>query len=243
MDDFKLLKELSDGFSTQAKLATKYWFFLMFVSIISISHQHMENIKTVKLPLDLGEVSYLEFNSFMVLLVCATSIAFASSLFQSLRTRKLIQNVIDNTPHEKLFIENVHIQDIFDSIVTQNIHRVAPIAQFLQGENQFFGDKKPSKFIRYIGAITYFILKITSLVLLHLIPIYALITNFLLFTKLPHGNLWGLPFYFYWIIYLISLSIFLIMIVTDLKYLLKVIKRIAKPAAPVGCTPNGIKSE
>ncbi|MEO6188417.1 MAG: hypothetical protein ABIO82_05730 [Ginsengibacter sp.] len=136
MEEFQLLKELSDGFSTQAKLSNKYWLLLMLSSIVSISH--LNNINTtekIDLPFSLGKVDFIDFNAFVLLMICVTSIAFASAFLQAHRTRKLIQKVIDNKSEDKKYIEKIHVQDIFDSIVTPTFNRVAPIAQFLQGSN------------------------------------------------------------------------------------------------------------
>ena len=229
MDEHKLLKELTEGFSTQAKLSNQYWLFLMLISIISVANLNNINKKElIELPFQLGKVNFTDFNSFVLLLISASSIAFGSAFLQAQRTRMLVQRLIDNTPNDKKYIENIHIQDIFDSLVTPTFNRVAPIAQFLQGNSQFFSDKTPKKTNRLFGTLVYILLKIITSIIVFIIPLIALYKNFILFSSSTIETAWGIPIFFYWFICLITVGVYLTMIISDINFIYKVIIKLTK---------------
>ena len=229
MDEHKLLKELTEGFSTQAKLSNQYWLFLMLASIISVANLDNINKKElIELPFQLGKVNFTDFNSFVLLLISASSIAFGSAFLQAQRTRMLVQRLIDSTPNDKKYIENIHIQDIFDSLVTPTFNRVAPIAQFLQGNSQFFSDKTPKKANRLFGTLIYVLLKIVTSIIVFIIPLIALYKNFALFYSSTIETTWGIPIFFYWFICLITVGVYLTMIISDIDFIYKVVVKLTK---------------
>ncbi|MEO6188418.1 MAG: hypothetical protein ABIO82_05735 [Ginsengibacter sp.] len=69
-------------------------------------------------------------------------------------------------------------------------------------------------------------MKIITQIIIYIIPLFALIKNLDLFINLHNDTSWGLPYFFYWIISIISLSMFAIMIISDVDYIFKVMKRI-----------------
>jgi len=222
-EKYKLLKELTVGFSTQARLSNQYWLALMIVSIVSISNlENFDKTGVNYLPFNLGKVGFSDFIAIILLLITALSIAFASAFLQAQRTRILIQKLIDNIPDKDKFIENIHIQDIFDSNVSPTFNRVAPIAQFIQGRNQFFGDK-PKKKNRILATIIYLSLKVATLIIVFIVPLIALYKNFILFSNSKITPSWGLPVFLYWFICGLTAVVFLTMIVSDINYIFKVV--------------------
>lgn len=224
MQEQQILRDLTDGFSKQAKLSNQYWLLLILVSIISISKTSSITIEQSKniidLPLELGKVNFIDFNSLLILVICALSIAYASCFLQANKTRELIQRIIDNLPKKEKTINGIHIQDIFDSIVNPTFNRVSPISQFISLRNQFFSDPKPNLFVRIFSTIFYILLKIISTFIVFIIPLFAMSNNIKLFVLLKSSSTsWGLPIYFYWFISIITFLVFIIMIVSDIKYI------------------------
>ncbi len=87
----------------------------------------------------------------------------------------LIQKAINDLSDTELFIGKVHMQDYFDSISTPTYSKVAPIAQFILGKNQFFGEPKPSKGRRRFAKLVYLVFKYSTFIFLYVIPIWALL--------------------------------------------------------------------
>jgi hypothetical protein len=227
MQDCKPFQLLCDGYSTQSKLSNKYWLFVILASIVSLIN--LDKKGELALPLSLGKVNAVDFNSFILIMICTTTIAFASTFAQSSRTRNLAHRFIESLPIEDRFMNKIHIQDIFDSVTVPNFNRVAPISQFLLGKNQFLGDPPPKKIYKHFGAFIYILLKLISLVIAYIIPLIALYRNFILFTGL-HNNTtsWGLPYFFYWFLCILTFGVYVILIVAAFKYMFKVTKRILK---------------
>jgi hypothetical protein len=215
MNKITLIKELRDGYSNQTKASNKYWSLLIIVSIISILNHNNEK-DSIELPFGLGHVKQIDFHLTLLLMICTISIAFASAWIQQLRTRKLIQKVTDNISDKKKFIHKVHIQDYFDSTSSQTFNRIAPIAQILQGKNQFYDEKKPNTKNRLLGVVVYVFLKIVALVIVFLIPILALYMGAINFSTIRTANSLGLSINFYWFMIFISSGVFSIMIVEDI---------------------------
>lgn len=223
MNEFDLLKELRDGYSAQTKTSNKYWGLLMLASVISVSN-YRNTEKLIDLPFSLGKVSQTDFHSFILLLICTLAIAFASAWLQQLRTRNLIQKVIDDIPEDKKYIKKIHIQDLFDSTSLQTFNRVSPIAQVMQGKNQFFGEENPRRGRRFLGATTYLLLKIPTSIIIFLFPLFALYRSARYFSNHNEGTSWNIPIFFYWLIISISTLVFLIMIYYGIKYILKAMR-------------------
>jgi hypothetical protein len=225
MEDHKMLTVLAEGYSTQAKLSNKYWLFLMLASIISISNLPRYDPKQeLDLPLFLIKLNYIDFISITLLTICVATIAFSSAFAQAQRTRKLVDRVIKNT--KQPYVDNIHVQDVFDCIASPTFNRVAPISQFLQGKHQFFGDPKPKKIYRAVGLFSYIFLKLISMFIIFVILVMALYKNFMLFRSRPENTSWGLPLQFYWLICIVAFSVLVILIYSDIKYIIMVIKRI-----------------
>lgn len=227
MEEIDLLKELTSGFSAQAKTSNKYWGLLMLVSIISVlNYSNSDN--SIGLPFNLGEVTPVDFHSIVLLMICALAIAFASAWLQQVRTRDLIQRVIDNTPEDRKYIHKVHIQDIFDSTASQTFNRVSPIAQVLQGKFQFFSDGKSNQKGRLmVSIVIYALLKVIVAGIIFVIPVMSLLRSVEYFSTHSEENSWGIPIFFYWMTICATFLVFLVMIIFDLKYIRKTMLKIS----------------
>ncbi len=209
MPDTELLYKLTEGFSTQAKNTNRYWILLASASIFSFIAESKCDL--IDLPFGLGSVSQIDFYSIIVFILSVLIIAFASAQLQAYRTRQLIQKLIEKeTSNKSEYIDDFHIQDIFESIVTPTINRVGPIAQFAQGRNQFFGDKKPSKFWRLLSTSLYLILKMVSMMVIYLLPALALIESTSFFNQIGGSNNWYIPNFVYWIFIIVSFIVLFI---------------------------------
>jgi len=220
-----IFKELSNGLSIQARATNRYWLILIIVSIISIVNLNASKTEEMPLPFNLGNVNYENFSLIILLMLCASAIAYASAFLQTLITRKLIHKVIDSTPDSDKIVTGVHIKDVFDSIVTHTFNRVAPISEYLQIREQSL-DK--SVHIKYLCVITHFISKLISMFITFFIPIYALVMTFKRFVAIENQILLGLPVLVYRIVFWVSIIVFSILIASDILYTAKYFKRVWK---------------
>lgn len=217
------IQELSEGYSKQTKTANQIWIFLMITSIYSLAE------KDRQLPFGMGEVNEFNFRIMCAIIISVISIAYTSAMIQSIRTRKLIQKIIDNLGAEEKFINHIHIEDYVDSILTPSYNKVAPISQFILGKHQFLGDQaKQNKVIRWIAILFYIILKMSTVGLMYLIPIASV------YPYVMYIHFFGdeinvidsvLKIIAFFLVYLASFS-FLILILGEIKVLIRVIKKI-----------------
>jgi len=218
------LQKLIEGCSTYFKVSISFWIALAFFSIIIIIPT--ENDKhLIKLPFNIGEIDKASFYQFTNLVIGILLIAFGSAFCQAIRSRKLIQIAISKISDKYSFGNDIHIQDIVDSMIYPSLSRVAPLAQSLLGKNQFFSKTdKASLGLRRFSTIYYIILKILSIIVIYLFPGYSLLRSFF------EGNLymWDqtlLPILF-WVVNLISTLILVQLFFMDVSYIRGVLKRI-----------------
>ena len=69
-------------------------------------------------------------------------ISFGSSFSQGVRASALIQRAVDKLKDEYIFYDNIYLRDITDTLFHPSLNRVAPLAQALQGKNQFYPELK-----------------------------------------------------------------------------------------------------
>jgi hypothetical protein len=170
----ELITKLAEGYSTQSKTTNTFWIVLIVASIIGLVGRQ-DNDNLIELPFTLGRVTATDFYAINIVLISVVIIAFSSAMVQTIRTRMLVQKAIDDLSDNELFVGKVHMQDFFDSVTTPTYSKVAPIAQFLLGKNQFFGEPKPSKSRRRFAKWVYLILKYSTFAFLYLIPSWALV--------------------------------------------------------------------
>ncbi|MFT3911428.1 MAG: hypothetical protein QM737_18540 [Ferruginibacter sp.] len=168
----EFIEKMSAGYSTQSKTANTFWLVLIISSIVALIGRKDEN-NLIDLPFTLGKVISMDFYSVSLIIISVVAIVFSAAMAQMLRTRMLIQKVIDDLSEKEKYIGKIHIQDFFDSIATPNYTRVAPISQFMLGKNQFFGTGKPNKFLKFFATFFYIILKLTVFGFLYFVPIIA----------------------------------------------------------------------
>ncbi|HFA50632.1 MAG TPA: hypothetical protein ENJ95_16620 [Bacteroidetes bacterium] len=223
----EVILRLCDGYSVQSKILNKFWALLVLSSaLVIIGAPNSE--KLIKIPLLSGEVSPTDFYQISIVLISMLTLGFSSAMTQSIRIRKLMNKVID-TMEEKLVAGGVHIRDLTDGIITPTFNRVAPISQFLIGENQFLNEGKQSKLLRIIGILLYSILKVSLLVFLYGIPSYAFFKcwSFLVSSNIVHDELLlpkGLLIYITAIAFLLLILLF----VSELRYTIKVFIHVKK---------------
>lgn len=223
-----LLKKLSEGYSIQSETANKFWLALIVSCIITITGRPDIKSSLIDLPFTLGKVNSADFYTIMIILVCTIIIAYASAMIQAIRARKLIQKILDNVDEKDKFTNNVHIQDLVDCTLKPTFNRVAPIAQYLFGDNQFFGDEKPSKIIKLISTFFYSILKITTLIFIYFIPIVAVYKSWKALFNDNICSTIGIPTFMIATLICLSVIVTLILLYGDIKYFIRVIRRIHK---------------
>lgn len=227
MQERELIKDLSEGYSAQSQTANRFWVLLIVASIVTLTGRAEKDSGLIELPFTLGKVSIIDFYSIMIILISVLSIAFASAMIQAIRARKLIQNVIDSIPELNRYIGGIHIQDIVDVTLKPTFNRVAPIAQYLHGKDQFFdGKKKPGT--KIVAVVVYTFLKVITFIFIYLIPFYSINKGLTAINSESAGTSFIFPKFL--LIILIALAILssLILFFGDLKYLVRVNNRIRK---------------
>jgi hypothetical protein len=233
----ELFRQLSEGFSKQQKFAANCWIALAVVSTLTVMPKPMNG--SVKLPFFLTEVPIGDFYPFALVLLSLFVISYGSATCQAVRARMLIQKYIDKSRHKFLSPAQLHIQDIFDSIVPANINRVAPLAQILLGKHQFFSEIAERPVGRLIISVIYFILlRLVGILVIEIFPFYALLVAFF------KGNLfscvakpWNIPVYFFWFLSFVAFLVLLELLCLDVAYALRSIGRICSSQSQrkLGC--------
>jgi len=235
-DKHELVFKLSEGYSTQAKTANKFWLVLLITSVIALTGNvqkvldpvtgNSENL--IELPFTLGKVDPLDFYSVIIILISVLVIACVSSMAQTIRNRLLIDRLIKSLPQSDLYIENVHIQDYFDSVASPTYIRVAPISQFLLGKKQFFGSGKPHPFLRIIASILYVILKLASFAFIYLLPFFAVKKSWEYLQNHSQSGSLNIPGWLIQLAIILAGTTMFILLIADFKYLGRVFKKISK---------------
>jgi len=227
MSEKDIILKISDGYSTQSKIANQFWLILVIYCIITLlATGSQANKNLIELPFSLGKVKTFDFYQLNIILISILSISFTSAMIQVIRTRKLIQKMIDGLT-DKNIISNIHIQDYLDSTFSPTYNRVAPISQYLLGKNQFFNEGTPNKFIKNISSIFYVLLKLTTFVVLYFLPFFSLYRCWSFILKNQHSD--SEILIYTWVLIFVTLMAFIsivILFVGDLKYLRIVLKRL-----------------
>jgi hypothetical protein len=225
------LIKLAEGFSTQTQTASKFWLALAIVSAIVVIP--VSNGTSIKIPFDLGTVPQTDFYPFSALLISILIIGFGSAHIQSIRSRKLIQRVIDSLNNQVYLPGQVHVRDFLDSIVSPSISRTAPLAQYLRTKHQFFPESSnASRLKNLISTSAYCLLKIATILVIYLFPGFALLKS------AWHGGLlsickhtWGIPNLFFVFITIVATLILLELLISEIKYTVDSIRAIIKKEA------------
>ena len=213
-----LLLSLTDGFSKHASIATKYWLSLSIVSILALIPTN--NKAELSLPFIGQKTTSQEYYPFAAALISLLVISFGVAQCQLIRTRKYIQRFIKDYK-EKCNNDSIFdIQDIFDSIVSPSMFRIAPLSQILFGKHQFYPEaKKVSCPIRSVAFVYYMVLACVRLLIMTVFPAYALIMCFTRGQLFDQSQTpWGLSIYFFWLTGMVSLLILVQVLILDIMY-------------------------
>jgi hypothetical protein len=226
----EFLVQLTEGFSTQTKIANRFWTALALVCLIAIMPTASTIDKTtINMPFGLGDVQRPDFYPLATLFISILIIGFCSASFQAIRTRSLIHRAIESLKRDIVLPGNIHLQDVFDIINHPSIFRVAPIAQVLQGSFQFYPESKkcPRKRV-FLSTIYYLFLKVITFLVMYIFPAYGLVNSFL------SGGLsswdadpWKIHVIFFWFPSIMALLILFQLFVSDSLYVTRALKRIS----------------
>ena len=222
----EILKQLSQGFSTQAKVAAKYWIALAIASTLTVMATPKEGYLT--LPFFSVSVTIGDFYPFVFILLSLLVIGYGSANSQAIRTRILIQRYIDNSAHKFISDADIHVQDLFDSTISPSLARVAPLAQILLGKNQFYSRTSTPPTWKSIVLGGYFaVLRVVGLLAIEVFPAYALIVS------VNKGNLsspaatpLNIPVYFFWFVGGVAFLILIQTFILDISYAIRSVRRI-----------------
>ena len=225
--DTEIIKNLAEGHSKQAKGANQYWLALITVSIIIWTGKKEDGL--IELPFSLGTATPIDFYFISIVLLSGLTIAFVSSMIQAIRTRMLIQKVLDEIPNSEKYKLGFHMQDYLDSLLGATYNRVAPISQFILGKNQFLPNpnlktsKKPPLFFRIVGILLYICLRVLTYFFIYAIPLIS--GNKCFEALVDSSGISSFPIYGWVIFALVTLPLISIAIlfIGDLKYTTRVI--------------------
>lgn len=228
----KFLVQLIDGFSAQAKVTARFWLALALVSILTV----MPGTDKVQIQFLSISISRVEFYPFAALLSSILIIGFGSAYIKMIGTRELIDRVLSDIENQLKLAGNIHPKDAFDCIVSPNINQIAPIAQSLLGEFQYFPEKaKCPPFRKCISTIYYSLLKFAAILITFVFPGYALIKSIAIGGSGSwRGFSWGIPVPIFWFVNLISFTILIQLLLGDINYWWRALKRIKSPRAGAG---------
>lgn len=226
-DKHDFIANLANGYSTQAKATNTFWIVLIISSIIAIVGRNDEK-GLIELPFTLGKVIPTDFYTISIILISTVTIVFSAAMTQTLRSRMLIQKAIEDLSESERYVGKINIQDYFDSIATPTYTRVAPIAQFLLGKKQFFGEGKQNKFIKSIATILYIALKLTTFVFLYLIPAFALIKCWENRNINSPGSSIHIPNYLLFFLILLATITMLVLFIGEMKHVFRVSRKLFK---------------
>lgn len=230
-----LIIQLSDGLSNHIKISARYWMALALVSVITIisifpesSNNTSTSANNVLLPFGIGHIDKNYFYPFSTVLISLLTISFGAAQAQMIRARKLTNSVIHATYHDINLTGGVDLRDVLDVINTTSISRTAPLAQLILGRYQFYPSKDKQPIFRKFVAVTYqAILKITSFLVVYLLPLYGLYISFEYGGLFNSGNsIVGLPLYFLWIIACLATLIIFQLLYLEITFAIKAFRQI-----------------
>lgn len=229
----EFIMQLSQGCATQARVANRFWLALAFVSLLAVMPRPVETKvpgnHELDLPFGIGKVESTDFYPLATALMCILVVGFGSAHIQSIRSIKLIQRAIEALQGELILPGNIYFLDAFDNIVTPSINRVAPIAQVLQGDFQFYPKSyECPKWKILLSAAYYILLKILTTLVLLLFPVFSLVSSF------NQGGLvhwdarpWNIHVFFFWFATAVALLILFQLLIMDSLFMMRALKRIA----------------
>jgi hypothetical protein len=227
MTPIDIVEKLAVGYSTQTKRANQFWLVLIIASTITLTG-HIDRENFVQLPFTLGSVIPSDFYSICLVMISALLVAFTSAMIQALRSRMLIEKCINKMVESEKFMGEIHIKDYLDSIVTPTFSRVAPIPQFILGKNQFLGEGPQNKLSKTLGICLYFLLKIATFTFTYFIPFIAINVCWKYLVKNPKSGVVVMPDWLIIGILLIASICTIIIFIGEIKYLIRVLKRLNK---------------
>ncbi|MGB7601306.1 MAG: hypothetical protein WBM24_13425 [Candidatus Sulfotelmatobacter sp.] len=171
-----LVSELAEAVSTQAKVANRAWLALITAAVFAVLPR-TEDPKSgnLSLPWNIGEVDPRWFHAIAFFILVVLAITFASAHAQQIRAQVLTQGVISSLAKVQHPDEVVHPRELYDMLRTPSLNRVAPLAQLLRGKYQFYASSgRCPQWLRVLSVLYYGIVKLVSLVVFYLLPIWAL---------------------------------------------------------------------
>ncbi|HET6456990.1 MAG TPA: hypothetical protein VFI02_21530 [Armatimonadota bacterium] len=219
----ELLKQLADGLSIHTRIAARYWLALALVSGLTV--MPIPDGGSITLPFLSKVATTQEFYPFAFMLISLLAIGYSSASSQGIRTRELAQRLIDNTKDKYLYPFDIHIQDVFDAVVSPSINRMAPLVQILQGKQQFLTRDSVAQRSRIL--VFYFgILRFVAILVVNIFPGYALITAFAKSSMFRLCPVWGIPVCLFWTVGIVAISVLSQSLCSDIDYFLKSVRRI-----------------
>jgi len=230
-----LIIQLSDGLSNHIKTSARYWMALALVSVVTVISIFPESKNTiittnnsVLLPFGIGDINKNYFYPFSAALISLLTISFGAAQAQMIRARKLTNTAIRAIYKDANLAGGIDLRDALDVINATSINRTAPLAQLILGKYQFYPTKDNQPKLRKFFAVCYqSILKLSSYLVVYLLPLYALYIAFVsggLFNC--HGNIIGLPLYFLWVVSSLAALIIFQLLYLEIYYAISAIKRI-----------------
>ena len=169
----EIVANLAEAGSTQAKIANRYWLALAVFSVLFILSFGTTSV--AKLPFGIGQVEKNNIATIGVILISVFSVAFAAAHAQVIRVTKLAHTVLKELSNQNLFGYGHGVRDIYDSLRTPSIGRVAPLVQLVGGIIFFRDLKSEHNKVRHWQSKFYLVLKIPTIVVYIGLPLITIV--------------------------------------------------------------------
>jgi len=175
MSQDQFIRDLAAAVSLQSKVANRLWLTLMTVVVFSLLQMAAPQQQTqVSLPLNLGAIPMGILYPVLFAILIILTVAFSSAHAQQVRARKYANRYINLLPTTE---KEPHPRELFDMLCQPSIARVAPLAQTLRGDYQFFETIKDCPAWRWHTSTVYYaILKASAIGIYFLLPGWALLS-------------------------------------------------------------------
>jgi hypothetical protein len=220
--------KLIEGYSTYNKASIRYWTALAVISIIIIIPTETAN-GSITLPFEIGSFKKADFYPLGLIFLSLLVICFGAAFSQTFRTANLLYKSVNDLKNKYVVSEKIHLQDIIDGMIYPSLTRVAPLAQLLQGEFQFFPEvEKISKFRKRLSLSYYVLLKGIAVSVMYFLPAFALYEAFYNGILIPQGSrVLNIPVFAYYTLLLSSALILAQLLYEDLRFIGRVLKRLS----------------
>ena len=170
---FDDLKMVADAAAIQFKNSDRLGLALMTLSVFMLIPREIG--VDIDIPFGLGKVPPVKFQGVGLALLGVLSLGVLQARSQAIRALKIAERLLESIESESAAFGPIHPRDVFDTITTPSLNRIAPLPQLTRGRYQFYPESLdcPS-WLRTTAGLFYGYLKILSTFVYFVVPAVAL---------------------------------------------------------------------